>query len=102
MTAGENALCSEWESLEEQLKEQLAKISQLTLEKEELISELANSSNLPSEVSRLEKSLLAADDRIEDVLKVKEKYVEMVQENLAQTKTRNDLQEQVETLSFQS
>jgi hypothetical protein len=47
------------------------------------------------EVSRLEEALSNSNEKIADLLKVKEKYAELLSEKLNQTITINELEEQV-------
>lgn len=53
------------------------------------------SSEIVNEVSRLEEALSNSNDKIADLLKVKEKYAELLNEKQNQTMTITELEEQV-------
>ena len=81
---------------------QISKLTSLAEENDKLRSDLEKSVVSVDKMSRLESALLEAETKISELLRVKEKFAELSEEKLNQTLSLNELEEQVESLSFQS
>ena len=81
---------------------QICKLNTLSEENEKLRADLEQSLDSTRKILELERALNESENKISELLRVKEKFAELSEEKLNQTLSLNELEDQVETLSFQS
>jgi hypothetical protein len=81
---------------------QVTKINSISDENQKLRADLENSLDSTRKILELERALQESENKISELLRVKEKFAELSEEKLNQTLSLNELEEQVDTLSFQS